>query len=265
MDSDRHHSRFRNRDRIHDNEICVHPSPLSLRTDTADLHATTTDAIGWWLRMGWRRPRRSPPFFLLTAPAGAAAVEALVAGAVANHDRAAVGARRRVLLAHETDLDRARIGWCRLYRRGRRSRRGRNLDDLVAADDADVFLLRSAQELRGQPAEDVVGDRLRDRDFGVLGESRGLEAGVRELLHQHFQWNAILQRQRDAGREGIHQSGDGAAFLGHHQENLARRAVLVDTDRDVALVALDVELVGDRATLVQQLATHGTRRLPGCL
>src|SRR5438874_250379 len=111
--------------------------------------------------------------FLLTAPAGAAAVEALVAGAVANHDRAAVGARRRVLLAHETDLDRARIGWCRLDRRGRRSRRGRNLDDWVAADDADVFLLGSTEELRRQPAEDVVGDRLRDRDFGVLGNPEG--------------------------------------------------------------------------------------------
>src|SRR3989440_12940244 len=159
MDSDRHHSRFRNRDRIHDNEICVHPSPLSLRTDTADLHATTTDAIGWWLRMGWRRPRRSPPFCLLTAPAGAAAVEALVAGSVANHDRTAVGARRRVLLAHETDLDRARIGWCRLDRRGRRSRRGRNLDDWVAADDTDVLLLGSAEGPRRPPAGDVVRER----------------------------------------------------------------------------------------------------------
>src|SRR5207248_5399392 len=140
MDSDHHRSRFRNRDRSRDSESCVHPSPLSHRTDMADPHATTTDAIGWWSRVGRRRPRRSPPFFLLTAPAGAAAVEALVAGAVANHDRAAVGASRRVLLAHEADLDRARLGWCRLDRRGRRSRRGRNLDDWVAADDAGVLL-----------------------------------------------------------------------------------------------------------------------------
>src|SRR5256885_7630632 len=163
-DSDRHRSRFRNRDRIHDNEISFHPSPLRLRTDIADLHATTVDALARSPRVERRRPWGSPPFFLLTAPAGAAAVEALVAGAVANHDRAAVGARRRVLLAHETDLDRARIGWCRLDPRGRRGRRGRKLDDWVAAGEGEVFLLGSAEGTRRPPAEDVVGDRLRDRD-----------------------------------------------------------------------------------------------------
>src|SRR2546430_622683 len=136
MDSDHHRSRFRNRDRSRDSEICVHPSPLSHRTDIADPHATTTDATGWWSTIERRRPRLSPPFFLLTAPAGAAAVEALVAGAVANHDRAAVRARRRVLLAHETDLDRARIGWCRLHRRGRRSRPGPQPADRAAAGAA---------------------------------------------------------------------------------------------------------------------------------
>src|SRR5260370_23155400 len=117
MDSDRHHSRFRNKDRIHDNEICVHPSPSRLRTGIADLHATTTDAFGRWSRVVRRRPRWSPPLFLLRAPARAAAIEAVVAAPVANHDRAAVRARRRVRLAEQTDLHRARIGgWRPLIR-----------------------------------------------------------------------------------------------------------------------------------------------------
>src|ERR1700736_2024752 len=265
MDSDRHHSRFRNRDRIHDTEICVRPSPSRLRTDIPDLRATTTDAFAPWSRVERKRPRGAPPLYWLRATRRAAAVEALVAGAVANHDRAAVRARRRVLLAHETDLDRVRIDRCRLDRRWGRGCRRLDLDDRLAAYDADRFLLGSTQELRGEPAEDVVGDRLRDRNFGVLRESRRLEAGVRELLHQHFQRDTVLERQRDAGREGIHQPRDGAAFLGHHQEDLAGRAILVDADRDVALVALDVELVGDRPALVEQLAPYGALRLAGGL
>src|SRR5690349_20854061 len=90
MDSDRHHSRSRNRDHIRDNEICVHPSLLRLRRDIAGPRATTTDAFAPLRRLERRRPRRSPPLFLLAAPARAAAVEALVAGSVADHDRAAV-------------------------------------------------------------------------------------------------------------------------------------------------------------------------------
>src|ERR1700732_1712532 len=143
MDSDHHHSRFRNRVRIHDSEICVHPSPSRLRRGIADPHATTTDALAPWSRVERKRPRGSPPLYWLRATRRAAAVEALVAGSVANHDRAAVRARRRLLLAHETDLDRARIDRCRLDWRGGRGGRRRDLDDRLAANDADRFLLGS--------------------------------------------------------------------------------------------------------------------------
>src|SRR5258708_29491881 len=152
MDSDRHHSRFRNRDRIHDSEICVHPSPSRLRMDIPDLHATTQDALAPRWRVERKRPRGSPPLYWLRATARAAAVEALVAGSVANHDRAAVRAGRCVLLAHETDLDRARIDRFPLDRRWRRGCRRLDLDDRLAAHDADGILLDSADELRGQPA-----------------------------------------------------------------------------------------------------------------
>src|SRR5205823_11652413 len=67
-----------------------------------------------WLCSTQGRPRGRPcdaartcapggtrPFAALRAPAGAAAVQTLVASSVADHDRAAVGARRRVGLIEE--------------------------------------------------------------------------------------------------------------------------------------------------------------------
>ena len=77
-----------------------------------------------------------------------------------------------------------------------------------------------------------------------------------ELLDQDLERYPVLQGQRDGGGEGVHQPGDGAPFLGHHQEDLARSSVRIDADRDVALVALDVELVGDGPALVGQLAAN---------
>ena len=47
------------------------------------------------------------------------------------------------------------------------------------------------------------------------------------------------------GAEGVHQAADRGAFLGHRDEQLAGAAVGEEADGDVALVAVDVELVGD--------------------
>src|SRR5438132_5554203 len=117
MGNGRHRNRFRSRGRSRDSEICVRPSRLHLHTGIPDLHATTADDAGTWSTM-WRKRSQLPlPWFWLGATARAAAVEALVASAVANHDRAAVGAGRGVLLALETDLDGARIHRSRLDRR----------------------------------------------------------------------------------------------------------------------------------------------------
>ena len=43
----------------------------------------------------------------------------------------------------------------------------------------------------------------------------------------------------------VHQAADRRAFLGHRDEQLAGPAVGIEADGDVALVARDVELVGD--------------------
>src|SRR6059058_4423309 len=192
--NDRRHSRFRNRGRILDNEICVRPSPSGLRKDIPDRRATTMDAFASSSTVERKRLRAPLPGYCLGAAARAAAVEALVAGAVANHDRATVGAGRGVLLALKTDLDRAGFDGRGLCRRDGSCRRSLNLDDWLSADDADRLLLRPAEEFRGEPAEDVVGDGLGDRDFRVLREARRLEAGMREFLRSEEHTSELQSR-----------------------------------------------------------------------
>ena len=70
----------------------------------------------------------------------------------------------------------------------------------------------------------------------------------------------MLQRQRGGAGKTVHEAGDGGAFLGHGDEDFARTAVAVEADGDVALVAADVEFVGDRHALVVEPVTVGMRR-----
>ena len=210
----------------------------------------------------------------LGAAARRAAVAALVAGAAADHDRPAGGARRRVFLVlHRRERRRLRHDRAgRAHRGGRRRpptfgagiagavcrlRRG-----LVAVVDAGAELRLRRQELRRHPAEDVVDDRLGEPHVGVLGHARRLEARVAELVDQRLQRHAVLQRVADRLGERVGKARDRRAFLGHHQEDLARHAVLEQADRDVALVAGDVELVRDRLALVGQLAARRRARRP---
>jgi hypothetical protein len=91
----------------------------------------------------------------------------------------------------------------------------------------------------------------------------GLEAGVRELVDQHLQRHAVLQHDRYAGGEAVHQAADDRAFLGHGDEHLAGLAVRILADGDVALVAGDAELVRDRPALVRQTHPLGLGRSQG--
>ena len=118
---------------------------------------------------------------------------------------------------------------------------------------AGVELRFGREELRRHPPEDVVDDRLREPHLGVLGHPRRLEARVAELVHEHLQRHAVLQRVGNRLREGVGKARNRRAFLGHRQEDLARRPVVEEPDGDVALVAGDVELVRDRVALVRQL------------
>ena len=76
------------------------------------------------------------------------------------------------------------------------------------------------------------------------------ESHVAELADVVFQRHAVLQAHRNGRAEGVHQAADGAAFLGHRDEQLAGPAIGEHADGDVALVAGDAELVRDRLSRV---------------
>ena len=124
--------------------------------------------------------------------------------------------------------------------------------ELVAGEEADL-----------DPAEDVIHDGLGVADLGVAGPAGGFEAGVGELLAEHTQRHAVLEGEGDRGREGVHEAGDGGAFLGHADEDLAGLAVGVEADGDVAFVAGEAELVGDGGALGGETVTDGARVATG--
>ena len=56
--------------------------------------------------------------------------------------------------------------------------------------------------------------------------------------------------------DGVHEAADGAAFLGHLDEELARLAIFEEADGDVAFVAGDLELVVERHARVRHAMAH---------
>ena len=125
----------------------------------------------------------------------------------------------------------------------------------LAVGEADVDrLVFLGDELGAQPAEDVVDDGLGHRNLRVAGPAGGLEADVLELVHIGLEGDAVLEGDGDGQGEAVHHAGEGRAFLGHGDENLARLPVRVEPDGDVALVAGDGELVGDGLAGGRQLA-----------
>ena len=107
-------------------------------------------------------------------------------------------------------------------------------------------------EAARDPAHDVVGHRFGEGDLRVAGDALRLEAHVAELAHEVFERHAVLEAERDRRREGVHQPPHRRALLADvGEEDLADRAVLVFAGGDVALVAGDRELVGDRFALAR--------------
>src|SRR5580698_4011734 len=109
-------------------------------------------------------------------------------------------------------------------------------DGLLWGEAGEEVVLVARQEADLHPAEEVVHDGLGVADLLVAGPAGGLEAGVGELLAEHTQRYAVLEGKRDSRGEGVHESGDGGAFLGHADEDLAGGAVGVEAYGDIALV-----------------------------
>ena len=92
---------------------------------------------------------------------------------------------------------------------------GRSLGFLISLEtcrrlltEAPVLLSEPFEEGDAEPAEDVIDHALGDADVGVRRVAHRLEAGVRELLHEHVERHAVLEIDRDRRSEGVHQTAD---------------------------------------------------------
>src|SRR6266542_3021501 len=217
------------------------------------------------------------------------AVHALVTGAVAHRDVAAVRTGRRILLKvrqgvaqarHRTVLGRAvavALSLAAVCVGGPQAEGGVVFRQRQLRDRAVYFFFNFLEQtghgqvrlfhpvglaiirdkLQVQPAEDVINDRGRIANLRVLGETGRLEPLVREFLHQRLQRHSVLQRHAGQRADAVHQTADGRAFLGHGDEQLARLAVPKQADGEITFVAGDVELVRDGRAGFRKTAAQG--------
>src|SRR5579862_3850972 len=127
------------------------------------------------LRVGdqlYNRSKSRPPQNELTASlataAGPAAIFALVARAIPGHQAAALGTHRSIRCDRS---ERQSLLWTRLSYLQLRS---------IARFTRRIL---GTDELRPQPTEDVIHDRLRVRDLRIAGPTARLEPYVAELVH----------------------------------------------------------------------------------
>lgn len=93
---------------------------------------------------------------------------------------------------------------------------------------------------------DVVDDRLSLGDIRVRRLAHRFKAHALEATHGFLDGQAVLDRERKRPAEALNQARQGRAFLGHFDEDFPGRSVGVQADGQVAFVAHDVELMGDR-------------------
>ena len=83
---------------------------------------------------------------------------------------------------------------------------------------------------------------------------------MRQLIAKNAQWDAVLEADGNDRTEALHQAGNGRSFLGHPDEDLAGLTVGVKTDRQIAFMSTDREVVCNRRTLVGKAVPVGGRR-----
>jgi hypothetical protein len=92
----------------------------------------------------------------------------------------------------------------------------------------------------------------------ISGHAAGFEADVLELADEGLDGDSVLEGDGDQCGDGVHQSPNRRAFLGHGDEDFAGGSVLVEADGDISLVAGDVELMRDRVTGIGEAAAQGS-------
>ena len=73
-----------------------------------------------------------------------------------------------------------------------------------------------------------------------------LKSRMLKLASQAIDGHSILEREAREYGDGVHETADGGALLGHFDEHFARLSVVVVTDGEVAFVATDGKLMRDR-------------------
>ena len=122
-----------------------------------------------------------------------------------------------------------------------------------------IGFAKTRNELDSQPPEDVIHQAFGHRDIGIRSPATGLEPRVREFFDQDFDRDAVLQAHRCLGSDDVHQTADGASFLGHVDEQLARSPVFEQANRDIAFMTTAVlvraqEFAPDNPDLLLQLS-----------
>src|SRR6185312_9791730 len=135
----------------------------------------------------------------LAAAAGSTAVLALVAASVTRHHAAAFGAKRRI--RRHRRLERQRLllivlGWTQ-------RRRSACL----------ILRVLRPQELQPHPPENIIRNRLRERNLRISGPAHRFEPHVTELRHQELQRHTVLQAVADRRRKAVHNARDRRSFL----------------------------------------------------
>lgn len=102
-------------------------------------------------------------------------------------------------------------------------------------------------EVEVEEAGDVVDDAEGFGDFGVGGVAHGFEAHALEADDGFVDGEAVLEGEGEGAAEGLAHAGDHGAFFAHFDEDLTGAAVGVEADGEVALEAVDGELVGEAA------------------
>src|ERR1700722_12920319 len=96
-----------------------------------------------------------------------------------------------------------------------------------------------------EPTEDVIHDGLGVANLFVSSPAGGLKTSVGELFAQNLERHTVLQGERNGRGKRVHEPGDGGTFLGHLDEDFTRLPVGVKTNRDVAFVPGNGELMSE--------------------
>jgi len=137
-------------------------------------------------------------------PALRSAIRALVAASASKHNCSAFRARRCVLLLlncawHTAIVRRHGCGG---------AKQGLTLCTSGAVHDPKTSTGFAREELGTEVTEDIIHDRFRYRNFGVVRHPRRFESHMAELGDQCRQRNSVLQRQTDRRRKRVHQPAD---------------------------------------------------------